>query len=551
MRFHIWTIVGLIFSLSLGVSFSLTTASAADSGTSPSKDFFHRKKVHVIQISDGLHLPRYDELVRLPRKTQMSFMKAFQAALLELDAEAKDGETQDTASRLLDFWLSNACADEDNADFCINLGVVRAIGPNCDVAQGAKRHNFNTKEDLADLGDKIADQCKGTQKPCSPVFGFSGSGDLYCVAGNHTSSCAQLAKSDQHTISFATVLQGCVTKNDSTNTDSNPTKADCKKLANFYDAQVQLVQDHCQGRPSTKACGILAAQMTSVQGDLDDLKAATSVDAKALIEGVDQANHAGETLSGGKEDCPPGTTPAPTLRSTVTAPELAGKPATVTPPAPPAPPTPPTAQSKTAGNVLPPSPTQPPVAAPVGGDCSPKDYPSNQAPTFDKVSDYLSNLIPQKASSCSAVTLPNQSVLKALIQNKKPTITIQPQSINGKNMAPINLDETDFAVMEAASATLKGETFKIPTDKLLNAYLPVQVIKSPGAMIVTSTDGKMQKPMQADRGWYATDGTRVRFTSGVPLNGTTVTVVGITLPSDPKQTTPPTEHFVAIADQGQ
>jgi hypothetical protein len=191
MRVQIWNIVGLIFSLSLGMSFSPPRANAAD--------FFNRRKVHVIQISDGLHLPRYNELIRLPRKAQISYMKAFQAALLELDTEAKEGETQDTASRILDFWLSNACADEDTADFCINLGVVRPIGANCDKAQGAKRHNFDTKEDLADLGDGVADQCKGTQKPCSPVFGFSGSGDLYCVSGNHTSSCAQLAKSDEKT----------------------------------------------------------------------------------------------------------------------------------------------------------------------------------------------------------------------------------------------------------------------------------------------------------------------------------------------------------------
>jgi hypothetical protein len=544
MRVQIWNIVGLIFSLSLGMSFSPPRANAAD--------FFNRRKVHVIQISDGLHLPRYNELIRLPRKAQISYMKAFQAALLELDTEAKEGETQDTASRILDFWLSNACADEDTADFCINLGVVRPIGANCDKAQGAKRHNFDTKEDLADLGDGVADQCKGTQKPCSPVFGFSGSGDLYCVSGNHTSSCAQLAKSDEKTLSFAAVLQACATKDDSTGTSNNPTKADCKKLANFYDTQAKLVQDHCQNSPATKACGILKSQIASVQSDLDDLKAATNVDVKAVIEGVDQANHAGDTLNGAKKDCPPENPAAPaqpTLNSTVTAPELAGKPGTSTPPAPPVPPT---QQTKTGGNVPPPATTQLAPAALAAADCAPKDYPSSDALTFDKVEDYLSGIIPKKsASSCSALALPNQSVLKVVIQDKKPTIAIQPQSINGKNMAPINLDQTDFSVLEAASATLKGDSFKIPADKLLNAYLPVQVIKSPGAMIVTSTDGKMQKPLQADRGWYATDGTRVRFASGVPLNGKTVTVVGITLPSDPKQTTPPIEHFVGIAEQGQ
>jgi hypothetical protein len=536
MRFHIWNTVGLIFSLTLGMSLSASAHA--------SQNFFRTKKIHFAQSSDTFQLPRYDRFVKLPRATQNRYMKAFQAALLELDKEARSTSTGDSASLLLKYWIANAEANS-SSDFCINLGVVRPVSDpvtsDCDPHQGAKMHDFDTSKDLAPLGD-AATHCKGGEKPCSPAFGLDGNGNFYCSLPNLTSHCADVSSKDTHNTPLAKVLSVCAAGH-KVETSDGVEIVDCTKLKKFFDDQTKLVEDHCKASPATKACGILKAQLKEVADDLATTDKPADTD-ELDRQAVGMADTMTKTLSappaagpdclsgttGAKPNTPPASVPAPgsppTLPATVAIPTLTSS-TTTTALAPVAT----HAGSTTSPTTTAPATTTTPPAS-TSAACPDTPLPPGTGATFDKIFETIHKPGDPAKATCLGIVLPNQSTLKVNVdKDSDGDINIQPAAVNGKLAASISLQAEDLGICMIVSNVMKKATPAITDTNLLAAYLPAQLIADTDAGKITLPTRPGNPPGKAydTRGWLTTDGTRIRYIPDQYFGSDKEVLIGITL----------------------
>jgi len=533
MRFHIWNIVGLIFSLSLGMTLSPSAHAT--------QNFFKTKKIHFEQASTTLQLPRYDRFVKLPQAAQNRYMKAFQAALVELDAEARSTSGEDSASLLLKYWIANAEASS-TPDFCINLGVVRPVSnpvtSDCDPAHGAKMHDFDTSKDLAPLGDAAA-HCKSGEKPCSPAFGIDGDGNLYCSLPNLTSHCAEVSSKDENNNPLAKVLAVCAVDH-KIETPDGVDKIDCTKLKKFFDDQTKLVEDHCKNSPATKACGILREHLKQAADDLatTDKPAETDDLNRQAVGMADTMNKTVSAPPAAGAPCPPEhgapvpapgsppTIPAavviPTVTSSATTGALApavthagSTTASVTPPAP--------------ASITPPAPAS--VTPPVPGACTNTPVPSGTGATFDKIFATIHRPSGATKAMCLDLVLQNQSTLKVKAdKNGEGELDMQPAAVNGKLPPAIALETEDLGVFMVVSNALKSANPKITDANLLAAYLPARLLSDAdaGKMTPSPTPGNPPAKAYDTRGWITSDGTRIRYIPDQFFGSDKDVIIGIT-----------------------
>lgn len=469
----------IAFSALLFIGSSAFAAHRLPSGT----DFF-----------SPLKMPRYEQWRKLSPKAREKFIQDVQAFLLRADAIARSEKTASNSreaeiiQRLFDIWIETAEAQTKSKakskhaaapqqPYCINQGVVKPLSE-CDTKLGYKMHDFDTNEKLSPLGD--ASKCQAPEKPCSPFFGFTTEGQMFCSSLNLTRDCKQ--KSEQEgTISLASTLATCEKGSPGT------PKVDCGKLKTFFTDQLKAVGDLCQDAPKRFACGILKDQ---IQGVMSELKGEGPV---ASETAAPDANAAPSTASDADENGVPAlassikdaakmdnsAAPCPT--------EQGAKPSTA----------PASAQA----------PATEAKADAQNGDnsaCVKKAYPQKiAAPALIML---VKSMVEgaDDGFTCGEMALPNQGKLK--VDMVKSTIQLQASA----NSAPVTLSGDAVDALSTASAALLGPPFNVAPANLLNAYLPKEELKDPGKIVYSAKDVKPTQEFPSS-GWISQDGTRIRY----------------------------------------
>lgn len=426
-----------------------------------------------------VRLPKYAELMQLPAKVRTSYLRAFQAALIELDSEARQAQGENSAS-LLEVLLNEALADS-GVDFCINLGVVKPLDQ-CDQSKGIGMHSFDTRPIVSVIGD-AANNCQEGTKPCSPAFGFDASGNLLCSSANLTRDCDRLSHSPDN-LPLADVLTTCNLGN------PGKAKVGCSALEKFYDDQVTLVENHCQKSRPTFACGILRQQMALVGQEFDaNKKSISSPEAGQLANLVQKANEAVGT------------------------------------------------SSSSSGETVPCQPTQPSVAhksvTPAAqAVCQQLALDTNKNPDFESIAGSIGAALKATGKSpCVDISLPDQSVFTVdkRAGGEDPKIVISFPKANPA-ASPVELNENDLTIIDAISKGFQQAPYKRSGAQLLAAYLPKKLLPKNDSLILPGKNGAVKS--YPSRGWTTADGTRIRYIpSTFQVDGKVLIAVGITLPN--------------------
>jgi hypothetical protein len=444
-----------------------------------------------IDFFSPLKMPRYEQWRKLSPKAREEFIQDVQAFLLRADAMARSGNKAQGSreaqliQRLFDIWIqtaeaktranSKARAHQQQQPYCINQGVVKPLSE-CDTKLGYKMHNFDTNEKLSALGD--ASQCQAPEKPCSPFFGFTAEGQMFCSSLNLTRDCAQ--KSAQPgTITLASTLSACEKGSPGT------AKVDCGKLKTFFDEQMSAVDQLCKDAPKRFACGILKDQIQAVMAEKDGAStqapqaAAADADSRAASDGDEGevpnlAEYVNDSvkMEGAKAPCPPEqiakpeTTPATSPASAAAAAQSS------------------TNQAET--------------------KCVNKPYPQKvNLPVLDALMAAMAAGA-DKDFLCGQMDLPNQGKMKLDLSKGEV------QFKASKSAAPVTVDEEGFKVLLVASNVLANGPFKVSANALLNSYIPKESLKDAGVILFQQPNSQAPKDYPAT-GWTSADGTRIRY----------------------------------------
>lgn len=434
-----------------------------------------------IDFFSPLQMPRYEQWRKLSPQAREEFIEDVQAFLMRADAMARSGDTAKSSpkrshdaqiiQRLFDLWIETAEAQTKSSSqqqpYCINQGVVKPLSE-CNTKLGYKMHDFDTNEKLSALGG--ASQCQAPEKPCSPFFGFTAEGQMFCSSLNLTRDCAQ--KSAQPgTITLASTLAACEKGSPGT------PKVDCGKLKAFFDEQMSAVDHLCKDAPKRFACGILKEQIQAVMAEKEG-KAPAASQAPASDAGSNAASDADENkvpgladhikdavkMEANKGPCPP---------------EQAAKATTLGSSAP--------AATQSDSKV----------------QCAYKPFPTKMpAPVFNALIGGVSEGA-TKDAVCGEMDLPNHGSFKFNFANQASQIRASAIA------APVTLDQSGAIALSFASNILLNSG-KVPANKLLDAYLPKEVIKDAGKITVSAKDSKETKDYSAT-GLVSTDGTQIHY----------------------------------------
>ncbi len=414
-----------------------------------------------------LKMPRYEQWKKLPPEAQRKVIQDIQSFLLQADAMARGETTAENSEqakileRLFDLWLETAQAKPRGSSgpqqpYCINQGVVKPIAQ-CDTSLGYRMHDFDTNEVLSKLGP--ASTCPDGEKPCSPFFGFTAEGQMFCSSKNLTRDCAQ--KSAQPgTLSLVNVMMGCEAGS------PGAAKVDCKSLKEFFDQQMTAVEQLCQNAPRRYACGILKEQMQAVKTEYAEKKSALATTGTGnLAEAVAIANKAAEATEAAKMDtsqapCPPETASAA-------------------------------------------------APSPVNSKCTKKSISkSANQPTLDALIAEAGESIEEEKTVCGEFLLPNQG--KFSVDLRKNSLILQADG----NSKPVTLLDWDIAVLSEVSKMLSSPTLKLSSKDLLSSYLPKEELKDAGKIAIETEAGKKKEEFPS-KGWVTPNGTRIRYIPNV------------------------------------
>lgn len=413
-------------------------------------------------FNSSLKLPRYEQWRKLSPDARAKFIESVQAFLLRADAMARSSNTVQNAreaqliQRLFDLWIETAEAQTKSKSkskrsvqqqpYCINQGVVKPLSQ-CDTSLGYKMHDFDTNEILSGLGD--ASKCPEGEKPCSPFFGFTPEGQMFCSSLNLTRDCAQ--KSAQAgTITLANTLAACEKGS------PGSAKVDCDKLKAFFDQQMDAVEKLCKDAPKRFACGILKEQISFVSNEKSEKDSAISaVGAEKAAEIPAQVNKLVQMIDQ-TAPCPPETA-VPVATQASPSPKAAAQP-----------------DSKT--------------------KCvSEKFEVGEQPPVFGALYTKLLRGL-QKGFVCSQVEMPDKSRLTA--DREKNALFAQETPTS----PPVLIDGLDVRILDLTSAFLLQAPFNISKKDLIPSYFPKQVVVYPEKIAELPT-----------RSWISTNGSRYRY----------------------------------------
>jgi hypothetical protein len=424
----------------------------------------------------SLKLPRYEQWKNLSPEAQREVIEGVQEFLIQAEQEARKSGDESalnglkTLKTLYDLWFESAEAkprsrrsshtSHEQQPYCINQGVVKPISE-CDTSLGYKMHDFDTNAVLSKLGP--ASQCPSGQMPCSPFFGFTSDGQMFCSSKNLTRDCAQQSK-QPGTLSLVHVMMSCQTGS------PGVAKVNCKALAEFFDQQMGVVEKLCQKAPKRYACGVLKDQMRKVLAEASEKKPASD---KADLDKIPDKFHATHEA-------------AQMNASTAPCPTAAPQPSPVEKPA-----AQPQARSKDSEiactqRTLAKSPDQPTLEALM------------KALMGDKPDDFV----------CGDLTLPNR--IKIGSDRSKGSLTIQA----APDSKPVALDVVEAQVLGAISEALLDPPFKVPAKDLLSRYLPKETLQEPGKIQLDPKSGKEKREFPS-KGWVTADGTRIRYIPNV------------------------------------
>jgi hypothetical protein len=431
----------------------------------------------------SLRLPRYEQLKTLSPETQRKVIESLQAFLIQADEDARKSGDQsafndlNTLKMIYELWIETAEAktkarvshgsrgSAEQQPYCINQGVVKPIS-DCDTKLGYKMHDFDTNEILSKIGP--ASQCPSGQKPCSPVFGFTSDGQMFCSSKNLTRDCAQQAK-QPGTLSVVNVMAGCQAGS------PGVAKVDCKALGEFLDQQISVVEGLCQKAPKRLACGILRDKVNEVVTEASEKKAASEKIGLDKVAEVVKATNDAAQMSPSAAPCPPEAVAAPSA------------------------PTPPQTNE----------PAQ--AKAPAPGDkiqCTQKNLTKNlEKPTLDALTDELMGGKPDEFI-CGALNLPNKSGIA--LNRIQGTVVVKATA----DAKPVTLDFVEAQIIGTISNALLEDPYKVPAKDLLSHYLPKEEMKDAGKITAESKDGKSKKEFPS-KGWVTPDGTRIRYVPSV------------------------------------
>jgi hypothetical protein len=524
-----------------------------------------RAPIHSAALSSTLS---YDDFISLSPVEQDKLVHAVQDILVVMD---KAGASSDEDASAV--WYENAvkwtadqvlcvalASDNDDADFCINLGVVKSVNPGETVdvdkcVPGPTMHDFDTSKVLTqapfDLGETAKD-CPAHEMPCSPFFGFSSNGDLLCTKSKRTAVCQSLAK--KAPITIAQELSACAASG-----AVKTSKTNCDGLKNFYNSQLKVVSDRCGDSYPPFACGLFKEQITADQTMINNCKDVNKINAY-----LESAQAGPQT--GGAPTCPhpPVTAPfpkraaapskaplkivshKPVMKTHAPAPVIEVK-STAT-----------TSEIATAQNANPDAQSAPPASAPSVPTQIAADVAANQdanatissqqmpasfnphnceslksAPSYNLVfDDFVKEMFQNYSGHCVSVSLANGSVLtvdRSLNQTTDATLgktgkfltgaMIQPPSVNGVKSVPILLSPEAIYGVAAASRMLISPSFKnIDTVNLIAYYLPMAQLPS-----VNLSELGQRYPSQR---YKTANGTIITFSSKTKSIGEDPYVVG-------------------------
>ncbi|MFL5815464.1 MAG: hypothetical protein ACJ763_17950 [Bdellovibrionia bacterium] len=443
--------------------------------------------------------PRYEQLKMLPPEAQKTVIEGIQAFLIQADLEARKGGQEsalndlNTLKRFYELWIETAEAKPRSRSssksslkssgvqqpYCINQGVVKPISE-CDTSLGYKMHDFDTNKVLSKLGP--ASQCPPGQMPCSPFFGFTSEGQMFCSSKNLTRDCAEQSK-QPGTVSIVNVMMSCQAGS------AGVAKVDCKALGEFFDQQMEVVEKLCQKAPKRFACGILKDQIRDVMNEGSEKKsAAKEVGLDKVAEVVRATNEAAQMDAG--------SAPCPTQEK---------------------------AKAKSA-----PAPAAKPKEAQAA--CTQKSSAKNfEKPTLDAL---IAELMGEHADDfvCGELTLPNKSKIGLNRMKGEMTVQATPDS------TPVTLDFVEAQLLGNISAALLDPPQKVPPKDLLAHYLPKEIMKDPGKIVLESKDGKQKKEFPS-KGWITANGTRIRYIPGVDFGDEKkhIVMMSVQLPGSAKE----------------
>jgi hypothetical protein len=429
-----------------------------------------------------LKLPRYEQWRKLSAPARAQMILDLQEFLLQEDALIRKDSSHEAQvlKQWLNLWLEEAQAKprkQQQQSFCINQGVVKPLSQ-CDTSLGYKMHDFDTNEVLSKLGP--ASQCPEGEKPCSPAFGFSAEGQMFCSSKNLTRDCAKKSQAPG-TIPLADVLMSC-----GAGSPGVP-KVDCKALISFFDQQLEAVEQFCKKSPSRMACGILRQQVQSVMQDASQKKKALSETGLEKVADVVAATNEAAKMSESNPPCP--TDPKPS------------------------------------------SPASPQAPSDTHSTCVQATLSKNaNKPTLDALLQVLAEKSGENAN-CGELSLPGEG--KIAFNRSKQLVVVQASH----GAKPVALNMTDLDVLNAVSNMLLEPSFKVPAKDLLAHYLPKEELKEPGKISLEDKATKTKKEFPT-KGWLSANGTRIRYVPDGAFGDKNhpVLVAAILLPGSSKET---------------
>lgn len=417
-----------------------------------------------IQVSDlktvPLIMPRYAELLAMSPDARARVLLHWQEFLIALDDEARGNSDRHALQWLFDLWMSTAEAGRRvTQPYCINQGVVKPIAE-CNTSLGYRMHNFDTNEKLSKLGP--ASQCPAGEKPCSPFFGFTAEGQMFCSSKNLTRDCDAKAKAAPDRIPLATVFLSCA------GGSPGNAKVDCKALMEFVNEQASAAESLCQNAPERFACSILKRW---ILGEKQNISAARSAapdrgDPAGVPAAADQANREVAQI-GPKPDCPDQVVgPRPAADGT---------------------------SSAATDPVIPPN-------------CVKKPAPTSMLEaTFDKLFGKIEG--DHKPNSCNQIELPEQRRIALTYTNQGPSLIVQ----GGAGSKPIELDLGGVIFLNIISNSFAKSNPSSDINTLLANYFPKDAISDPSKIMVSLDDKSPKKPVDAMGGWISATGTKFRY----------------------------------------